>query len=177
MQEPLQITFKDIDHSEAVEARIREKIAKLDDLFDRIISCKVVVEQAQKRQHQGKLHTVSIVMTVPGKELTVSHAHANENLYLAIQTAMDSLREQLESYHQRISGDVKDHGERLWGKIDRLMENAGYGFLVDSEDNEYYFNLTHLIDTKFYQLHVGDEVRFLPAVGNEGWQARRVHRH
>lgn len=173
MQQPLQITFKDIDHSTAVEARIREKIAKLDTFYNHITACKVVVEQVQKHQHQGKLHNISIYMSLPGKELTVSH-HPNENLYLAIQGAMDTIREQLDSYRQRLYGDTKNHGERLSGVIVRLMEDEGYGFIADQEKNEYYFNLTHLIDIKFYQLHVGDNIRFLPAVGNEGLQARRI---
>src|ERR1700723_3793099 len=119
MQQPLQITFRDIEHSAAVEARIRERIAKLDTFYNHITSCKVVVEQVQKHQHQGKLHNVSIYMTVPGKELTVSH-HPNENLYLAIQAATDSLREQLDSFRRRLHGDTKDHGERLSGEVVRL---------------------------------------------------------
>jgi ribosomal subunit interface protein len=174
MQQPLQITFRDIDHSAAVEARIREKIAKLDTFYNHITSCKVVVGQVQKHQHQGKLHNVSIYLT--GKELSVTH-HPHENLYLAIQESMDSMREQLDSYRQRLYGDTKDHGERLSGEITRLMESEGYGFIVDADKNEYYFNLTHLTDIKFYQLHLGDKVRFLPAVGNEGMQARRVSVH
>lgn len=173
MQQPLQITFKDIDHSDAVEERIREKISKLDTVFNHITSCKVVVAQVQKNQHQGKLHNVSIYMSVPGKELTVTH-HPNENLYLAIQEATDTLREQLDSYRRRFYGDTKDHGERLSGEIIRLIEDQDYGFIADEEKNEYYFNLTHLIDIKFYQLKVGDPVRFMPAIGNEGLQARRV---
>lgn len=173
MQQPLQITFRDIDPSEAVEARIREKIAKLDTVYNRITSCRVVVGQVQKHQHQGKLHNISIYVSVPGKELTVSH-HPNENLYLAIQAATDILREQLDEYHRRLYGDTKNHGERLPGEIARLMPDEGYGFIVDDQKNEYYFNLTHLIDIKFYQLRVGEKVRFLPAVGNEGLQARRI---
>lgn len=173
MQQPLQITFRDIDHSEAVEARIREKIAKLDTFYNHITACKVVVEQVQKHQHQGKLHNISIYMSVPGKELTVSH-HPDENLYLAIQGAMDSLREQLDAYRKHLYGDTKNHGERLPGTIARLMEDEGYGFITDSEKNEYYFNLTHLVDAKFHQLRIGNHVRFMPAVGNEGLQARRI---
>ncbi|MBS0352082.1 MAG: ribosome-associated translation inhibitor RaiA [Proteobacteria bacterium] len=173
MQQPLKITFRDIDHSAAVEDRIREKINKLDHVYNRITSCQVVVEQVQKHQHQGKLHNVTIFMNVPGKYLIASH-HPQENLYLAIQQATDSLREQLDEYRRRLYGDTKNHGERLLGEIARLMEDEGYGFIVDQEKNEYYFNLSHLMDVKFHQLQVGEKVKFLPAVGNEGLQARRI---
>jgi ribosomal subunit interface protein len=173
MQQPLQITFRDIEPSLAVEQKIREKVEKFDTFYNHITSCKVVVEQVQKHQHQGKLHNISIYVNVPGKELTVSK-HPNENLYIAIQQATDNMRQQLDEYRRRLYGDTKDHGERLSGTVTRLMEDEGYGFIVDAEKNEYYFNLTHLVDIKFYQLQVGDKVRFLPAMGNEGLQARRI---
>ncbi|MBC7908715.1 MAG: HPF/RaiA family ribosome-associated protein, partial [Rhodospirillaceae bacterium] len=41
MQIPLQITFHGIDHSDAAEERVREKVAKLEQFFDRITSCRV----------------------------------------------------------------------------------------------------------------------------------------
>jgi ribosomal subunit interface protein len=173
MQEPLKITFRDIEPSVAVEDRIREKIEKLDHVYDRITSCKVVVEQVQKHQHKGKLHNVTIHMYVPGRDLVASH-HPQENLYLAIQMATDSLREQLDEYRRRLYGDTKSHGERTMGEIARLMDDEDYGFIVDEEKNEYYFTLTYLVDVKFHQLRVGEKVRFLPAVGNEGLQAKRI---
>lgn len=173
MQQPLQITFKDVSHSDAVAERIREKVAKLDKPFQQITACKVVVEQVQKHQRQGKLHNVSIYVSVPGKELYVSH-HPNENLYLAIQEAVDGLRHQLSEYRSRLYRETKDHGQRIHGQIARLFENEDYGFIADEEGNEYYFNLGHLVDVKFHQLHVGNKVRFLPAEGHDGPQARRV---
>ncbi len=170
----IQITFKDnIKHSLAVEERISEKVEKLEHIFDRILGCKVVVEQVQKHQKQGKLYNISICLFVPGKELAVSR-HPHENLYLALQSAIDGMRVQLEEYRERYYHDVKDHGFRLTGEIARLFDEELYGFIVDEEENEYYFNLSHLVDIKFDQLRQGEKVRFIPAMGNEGPQARRV---
>jgi hypothetical protein len=39
MQIPLQISFRNMDPSPAIEARIREKAAKLERFHDRIIGC------------------------------------------------------------------------------------------------------------------------------------------
>ena len=59
MQLPLQITFRHMDSSDAVAARIRERVREraeeLERFFDRIISCRVVVECPNPRQHQGNL--------------------------------------------------------------------------------------------------------------------------
>ena len=67
-----QITLKNVPHSEAVEAKIREKIGKLDQFSDRIMGCRVTVEESQRKQHQGKVFSVRIDITVPGKELVVN---------------------------------------------------------------------------------------------------------
>lgn len=44
MQIPLQITFRNMDPSPAMEAIVREKAAKLDRFFERIVSCDVTIE-------------------------------------------------------------------------------------------------------------------------------------
>ena len=64
MQTPLQITFRDMEPSAAVEANIREKAGKLEQFYDRIMSCRVVVEVPHGHQHQGRLYQVRIVIVV-----------------------------------------------------------------------------------------------------------------
>ena len=44
MKLPLQISFHNMDFSEALEANIREKAAKLGKFGDQIMSCRVMVE-------------------------------------------------------------------------------------------------------------------------------------
>jgi ribosome-associated translation inhibitor RaiA len=53
MQLPLQITFRNLEPSEAVEARVRKESEKLDKLYDRIMRCRVVVEAHHKHHHKG----------------------------------------------------------------------------------------------------------------------------
>jgi len=43
MQLPLQISFRDIPPSAAVEAKIRERADKLERYYDRINGCRVVI--------------------------------------------------------------------------------------------------------------------------------------
>ena len=52
---PLQISFRNMDPSPAVEARIRKKAEKLERFHDRIIGCTVVVEAPHRHHHKGKL--------------------------------------------------------------------------------------------------------------------------
>ena len=51
MQIPLLITFRNLDRSQAMEASIREHAEKLDKFYDRIMSCRVVIEE-QHKHHQ-----------------------------------------------------------------------------------------------------------------------------
>ncbi len=108
MQLPLQITIQNIDQSEALEARIRSKAEKLDEFFQHISSCRVVVERQDKHRHQGKQFTVRIDVKVPGNEIVVDRAHS-EDVYVALRDAFDSAKRQLEDYARILRGDVKLH--------------------------------------------------------------------
>ena len=54
MQTPIQITFRDVPQSDALETRIREKAEKLEAFYPGIVSCRVVVESRDRHKHQGK---------------------------------------------------------------------------------------------------------------------------
>jgi ribosomal subunit interface protein len=108
MQIPLQITIRGLEHSDALETHIREKADKLDEFFDRIMSCRVVVEVPHKHHHQGKQFNVRIDIGVPGSEIVVNRDHA-EDVYVALRDAFDAAKRQLEDYARKIRGDVKTH--------------------------------------------------------------------
>jgi len=105
---PLQITFRDMPHSDAVEQRIREKAVKLERFNGKILGCHVVVEMPQRHKHQGKLHSVHIDLAVPGRELAVNRVE-DEDVYVAIRDAFSAAQRQLESFVERQRGDVKTH--------------------------------------------------------------------
>lgn len=109
MQIPLQITIRDVENSEALEAHIRDKAAKLDEFFKHVMSCRVVVEVPHKHHHQGKQFQVRIDIGVPGGEIVVNRDH-NEDVYVALRDAFDAAKRQLEDYVRKLRGDVKTHG-------------------------------------------------------------------
>lgn len=108
MQIPLQITIRDIDQSEALEKHIREKAKKLDEFFDHIMSCRVVVEMSHKHHHQGKQFNVRIDLGVAGGEIAVNRDHA-EDAYVALRDAFDAAKRQVQEYAHKLRGDVKKH--------------------------------------------------------------------
>jgi len=178
MQVPLQISFQGMDPSEAVEARIREKATKLEHYFERITSCRVVVEAPHRSGRKGKLYQVRIDLVVPGREIVVNRAgpkdHAHEDVYVAIRDAFNALTRQLEDHARKARGEVKTHEAPLTGKVVRLFPD--YGFVVTSEGNEVYFHENAVVNGGFAKLEVGSEVRLVLAFGesDKGPQASTV---
>lgn len=178
MQIPLQISFRNMDPSPAVEARIREKAAKLERFYDRIVGCKVVVEAPHRHQRKGKLYGVHIDVSVPGKDIFVRHAgpqnQAHEDVYVAIRDAFDAASRLLEDHVRRMRGDVKTHMVPDHGKVVRLF--ADYGFAQSADGQEVYFHGNSVVGGAFDKLEVGSEVRLViaEAEGVEGPQASTV---
>lgn len=112
MQVPLQITIRGIEHSEALETHIRDKVGKLEEFFDHITSCRVVVELPHKHHQQGKQFNVRLDIGVPGSEIVVNRDHA-EDVYIALRDAFAAAKRQLEDYARKIRGDVKTHQPRV----------------------------------------------------------------
>lgn len=108
MQIPLQITVRHMDHSDALDARIREDAAKLEEFHHGIISCYVVVEQQGRHQRQGRGFNVRIAVHVPDHELIVNRDH-DEDVYVALRDAFASLSRRLEDLARRQHGKVKAH--------------------------------------------------------------------
>lgn len=114
MQIPLQITFHGIDHSDAVEDRVREKVAKLEQFYDRITSCRVAIESDHKNtsnlHHKGDSYLIRIDVTVPGSELVVKRdSDEHEDVYAALKGAFQAMERQVKEYVARARGDVKAH--------------------------------------------------------------------
>ena len=179
MKIPLQITLRDIDHSEALETHIREKAQKLESFFEHIVSCRVVVEMPHKHKHQGKAFNVRVDIGVPGSEIMVNR-DSHEDVYVALRDAFDAAKRQLEDYVRRLHGEAKVHEAEYIGQVVRLFPKEGYGFIRRDDGMEFYFHADNVVKPVFDHLKVGDEVKFIEELAAEGPQAKRVsvgHHH
>jgi len=106
---PIQIVFHKLDPSPAIEANIRERAGKLEQYYDQIVGCRVVVEAPHKHHTKGNLYSVRITVTVPGEELVVSRAPgeqtSREDAYVAVREAFDTMRRRLQDYARKRRGD------------------------------------------------------------------------
>ena len=173
MQLPVQVTLRDIAPSEAVEGYIRERAAKLDAFYDRIMGCRVVVEAPVRHHRKGGPFKVRIDLTVPGDELVVNR-QSDDDLYVAIREAFDAMRRRLEDYARRQRGSVKAHEAPPQARVSKLFPEEGYGFLETPDGSEFYFHRNSVLAPGFDRLEVGEEVRFVPEMGEQGPRASTV---
>jgi ribosome-associated translation inhibitor RaiA len=114
--EQIEIHFLDMAASEAVEAKIRQRAARLYRLSDAIQKCQVWIASPHGHHRKGPLFGLRIRLTVPGEEIAVRRQPAESDVYVAIRESFDAARRDLEDYERRRRGKVKSHPR---GKIDR----------------------------------------------------------
>jgi ribosomal subunit interface protein len=179
MQLPLQITWRNLEASDAVESAVREKAQKLERFAEHITSCRVIIEAPHKHHHQGNIYHVKIDITLPGAEILATHHsdkhHAHEDVYVAIRDAFDVARRQLEDYVRKRRGETKAHEPLPHGKVIQLFPSEDYGIIESSDKREIYFHRNSVLDADFEKLEVGALVHFIEEMGENGPQASTVH--
>lgn len=179
MQIPLQIAFKDMKHSDVIEAKVIEKAQKLERLSKEIIGCHVVIEAPNKRHQHGNLFNINIEVTLPGCEIIASkHSdqhHAHEDVYVAIRDAFDAVHRQLQDFILKQRGEVKAHPAPPHGIIKELFPIMDYGVIETADSRQIYFHRNSLLNIDFDKLNIGDSVHFTEQMGEKGPQASSVH--
>lgn len=182
MERPIQVTFKGLDPSPAVEAQIVSKVEMLERFFDRIIGCEVVLERLSQHSRKGDPYGVRLELSVPGgPPIVVSRPHHDrgdhDDPYIAIRDAFNAAKRQLQDRARKQRGEVKIHVEPDRGRIWHLVPTERYGFILSTEDGaEIYFHENALVDVEYDDLSVGDEVSYVshPKEGAKGPQASTV---
>jgi len=129
---PVQVTFRGLAHSDALEADIRERVAWLERFYSGIIGCRVLVELPHRHRQGGKHFHVRVEFTVPGGiPLIVNHepslhgpmkdieeaGHRKESeieavhryARVAVHEAFDAARRRLQDFAREQRGDTKTH--------------------------------------------------------------------
>ncbi len=178
MKIPLQITFRGISPSEAIEARIQKRVAKLDRIYDRIIGCRVAVETPHRRHSQGKHYHIRVDLTVPGNEIVVNREppekQAHEDVYVAIRDAFNAAQRQLLDHVARQQGQIKAKEGPPHAVIAKIFHAEGYGFLETGDGREVFFHRNSVLNDGFDRLEIGVEVRYAEEEGEKGAQASTV---
>jgi cold shock CspA family protein/ribosome-associated translation inhibitor RaiA len=164
--------------SEAIETNIRDKAAKLDDFYEKIMGCRVLVEAPHRHHHKGKLYHVRVDLTLPGGEIVIdrepSRHASHKDVYVAIRDAFAAARRKLRDFARRRRGIMKIHHPPLQGRVVKICSDEGFGFLETPDGREIYFHGNSVLEPGFARLEVGTEVTFAEEQGVNGPQASTV---
>lgn len=178
MKLPLQISFRHMDHSDAIESLVRQKAEMLDKFAGSIMRCRVVIEPAGKHHEHGNQFEVRVDLTAPGEEIAVTREpsqHAeNRDIAVVVRDAFDSARRQLEDYVRRRRGDVKTLDTVPHARVSKVFPDEDYGFIETPDGREIYFHRHSVLNDSFDRLEIGTEVAFVEEPGDKGPQASTV---
>lgn len=176
---PLQITFRNLESSEALEARVRRQVDKLGTFYPSIHHCHVTIAQLHRHHAQGNHFHVRLDLRVPGHELIAGREpdqnHAYTDVYVALRDAFGAMRRQLEDLLRHQQAHVKHHEEKPHGHITEISPDKSFGRIESVDGRRLYFHRNSLMGEDLDQLQVGTPVYYVEEVGDQGPQASSVY--
>lgn len=179
MQVPLQITFRNMEASEMIEADIRKRVDKLTSHHQEVISCHIVVEAPAPHHHKGGLYKTRIDITCPDGKFVINREppaqhKEHEDVHVSLRDAFNAVERKLDEYSCKRKGEVKMHEEVPRGRISQLFPMEDYGTITTADDREIYFHRNSVLNMDFDSLAIGVMVRFHEEDGDHGPQASTV---
>jgi len=103
---PIDVRFRDMAPSPALEQFIRRWADKLGRVHERIARCDVVIERPHQHHRHGQHVHVRVTVGIPGPDIVISHDPqldgAHEDAYVAVRDAFRAARRQLEQHAHRV---------------------------------------------------------------------------
>lgn len=184
MQVPLELTYRDVEKTDALDSLVNEKVAKLERLSGGMLnSCHIAIEKIHDRPSSGSPYRVRIDMTMPpGHELVAESNPVENNQYVEVDTvirdAFSKAERQVKALkqQQRESDKAQDHqqAEDTTALVTQIFRDEGYGFLKTLDGGEVYFHRNSVLHDDFDRLEIGTGVRCFVQQGEQGPQASTV---
>jgi len=176
MQLPLQVTFHGLTPSTAIEQYVERKAEKLEHIDQHMTSCHVTIDAPHRHSREGRRYSVRIDVRIPGNEIAISRelGDSEQDAYAAIDEAFDEAKRRLKEAVDVRRGDVKSHEHALRGRVAKLFDYEGYGFIETETGDEIYFHKNSVLNGAFERLERGDRVRFIEEEGDDGIHATSV---
>lgn len=172
-----EISFRNVDHSPAIESAVVERINKLERICDPI-GCTVTIDAPHRQHQKGRIYNIGIDLTLAGAEIVVNRDpqkdHSHEDIYVAIRDAFNAAERQVKKVSERRRGEIKHHEMPPNGIVAELFEDQGYGFIDADDGRRIYFHHNAVAEGDFEELEIGNRVEFVEVDGDEGPQASTV---
>jgi cold shock CspA family protein/ribosome-associated translation inhibitor RaiA len=186
LQVPLEIAFHNIASSAWAEQEIRARVAELERIYHRLVSCRVRIDQRAKDLTGTIPPVVHIELGIPGRgDLVVSHEpdhllrkYQHPDLHKAINEAFRIAERRLldvkELRDDHGKAPAHDSANRSLGQIAEVTPEQDFGFLMTKEGGLLYFHRNSLLCGDFDHLARGDEVHYNEDIGDTGPIATKV---
>lgn len=180
MRVPLEMAFKHVEPSAAMESLIRERVQRLHRYAPRIISARIAVEAPHLSPTEEPLeYRVRLEVSIPGQNLVAvrnrdDNQRPQHDPYRAIREAFTALESQLKSRAGRLRRGRHPRVGPPHAVVTQLHHGEDYGFLRTASGREVYFHRNSVLNDHFDDLEIGDEVRFEEREGLKGPQASTV---
>lgn len=117
MELPLRITYRGLKPSDELSRLIHKEAGKLDQFFDRIVSCRVTVEREQHHIRSGAPFRVHIDLTVPGTELAIDTGRSLQPAAADEEKPMRRKSAEVDAVHKDAALTVRDAFRRAKRRI------------------------------------------------------------
>lgn len=186
LQVPIEIAFHNMDSVPWAEKEIRARIGKLEKIYDRLIACRVRVDQRNDNASHSIPPVVHIEMGIPGrKDLVVSHEphylqhkFQSPDLHNAINEAFRIAEDQLAEYktqlQDRTRESVRSGEDEAYGQVADIDPNGDFGFILTNTGGMLYFHRNSVMSGNFEQLTRGAKVHYVEEAGDTGPTASKV---
>ena len=186
MQIPVEIAFHNVPKSDWAESEIRDHVARLEEIYDRLTTCRVRVDQRANNSKNTVPPVVRIEMSVPGhKDIVVAHEpdHLQRkfqapDLHNAINEAFRIAERRLSQYkdqlQDRTAAGVHEAANEFLGQVAELTPEQDYGFLLTATGGLLYFHRNSILTGTFDRLKVGTQVYYVEELGDTGPTAKKV---
>lgn len=186
MQVPLEISYHNIDKSPAADEVIRAHVADLEEIYDRITSCRVRVDRRADNYNHTIPPVVRIELGIPGHKKVVV-AHEPDHLQRKFQTPdlSNAIHEAFRIAERRLqdikeirksNGRVQAEGgeERFFGQVAEIYPLQDYGYLLNKDGSLLYFHRNSILSGSFDYLVRGTEVYYVEEDGDTGPLAKKM---
>ena len=184
MQAPIEIAFHNIEKADWAEDAIRDHVARLEQMYDRLTTCRVRVDQRANNANNTIPPVVRIELSVPGhKDIVVAHEpdHLQRkfqapDLHNAINEAFRIAERRLGQFtdqlKDRTAAGTHEASNEMRGQVAEINED--FGFLMMASGSLLYFHRNSVLVGDFDKLKVGDELHYVEEMGDTGPTARKV---
>ncbi len=187
MQTPVEIAFHNIQQTDWAENAIREHVARLERIYDRLTTCRVRVDQRNRSENRTIPPVVHIEISVPGhKDIVVAHEPGHlqnkfqsPDLHNAINEAFRIAEQRLTKHKEKLNNRsvTMAHHEaanEFLGQIAEMPGGEEFGFLLTKEGGLLYFHRNSVLSGDFDALKRGDDVSYVEEMGDTGPTASKV---